>query len=154
MKKGFKWAGIILLAGLIVIQFFQPDKNLSATDQPEDLLRVASAPEPLAQLIRSSCYDCHSNQTEYPWYNKIAPVSWFLQKHIREGKEEMNLSTYGSLDKADKIELLVDVCEVMEDGTMPLSSYALMHKAARLSEEEREAICEWSEEEALKVMRE
>jgi len=154
MRKGVRWAGIGIAAGLIVIQFFQPEIDMAPADPAEDLLMVTSAPEALSELIRSSCYDCHSNQTNYPWYNKIAPVSWYLHKHITKGIGDMNVSTYGSLDKADKIELLVDVCEVMEDGTMPLASYAFIHKAARLSEEEREAICLWSEEEALKVMRE
>jgi len=154
MKRFLKWAGLGLAAGLIVIQFFRPEKNMSAPDPAEDLLMLSSAPEPVAQLIRNSCYDCHSNQTSYPWYSQIAPVSWYLQMHIEKGKEELNASTYGSLEKADKIEMLVDLCEVVEAGTMPLGSYELLHKRARLSEEDKASICTWSEEEALKVMRE
>ena len=115
---------------------------------------VASPPGHVAELIKGSCYDCHSNQTVYPWYSKVAPVSWYLKKHIKEGKEDLNVSEYASMDKADKIEFLVDICEVVEAGNMPLISYTLIHKEARLSEEDREAICVWSEEEALKVMRE
>jgi hypothetical protein len=154
MKRVFKWAGIGLAAGLIVIQLFRPEKNMGPVDPSLDLLMLTSPPEPVAELMKVSCYDCHSNQTDYPWYSNIAPVSWYLQKHIKAGKEDLNTSAYGSLKKADKIELLVDICEVMEAGTMPLRSYTLIHKAARLSEEDREAICIWSEEEALKVMRE
>ena len=154
MKRFFKWAGIALAAGLIVIQFFRPEKNNGPMDPAEDLLMLSSPPEPLAELIRKACYDCHSNQTNYPWYSQIAPVSWYLQMHIRQGKEDLNASTYGSLDKADKIEFLVDFCEVVEAGTMPLGSYTLLHKSARLSEEDKASICAWSEEEALKVMRE
>jgi hypothetical protein len=154
MRKGVRWAAIGIAAGLIVIQFFQPEKNMAPADPAGDLLLVTSPPGALAELIRNSCYDCHSNQTNYPWYHKIAPVSWYLNRHITQGKREMNVSTYGSLDKTDKIELFVNVCEVVEDGTMPLASYTFIHKAARLGEEEREAICEWSEEEALKVMME
>ena len=74
--------------------------------------------------------------------------------HIKKGKEDLNASTYGSLEKADKIEMLVDLCEVVEAGTMPPGSYELLHKSARLSEKDKESICAWSEEEALKVMRE
>lgn len=154
MKRAVKWAGIGLVAGLVVIQFFQPEKNMSPVDPSEDLLMVASPPGHVAELIKSSCYDCHSNQTVYPWYSKVAPVSWYLQKHIKKGKSDLNVSEYGSLDKTDKIEFLVDLCEVVEAGTMPLLSFTLIHKAARLSEEDREVICVWSEEEALKVMRE
>lgn len=154
MKRGIKWAGLGLAAGLVLIQFFQPEKNMRPVDPAQDLLMVAEVPEHLAELIKNSCYDCHSNQTVYPWYSKISPVSWYLQKHIIKGKEDLNASEYGSLDKADKIELLVDLCEVVEAGTMPLISFTLIHKEAKLSQEDIEALCIWSEEEALKVMRE
>ena len=154
MKRGIKWAGLGLAAGLVLIQFFQPEKNMRPVDPAQDLLMVAEVPEHLAELIKNSCYDCHSNQTVYPWYSKISPVSWYLQKHIIKGKEDLNASEYGSLDKADKIELLVDLCEVVEAGTMPLISFTLIHKEAKLSQEDIDALCTWSEEEALKVMRE
>ena len=154
MKRGWKIAVIALVAGLIVIQFFRPEKNSGPLDPELDLLSVASPSENVADLIKNSCYDCHSNQTAYPWYSKISPVSWYLNKHIQRGKAELNASEYGNLDKSDKIEFLVDIAEVMEEGSMPLSSYTLIHKEARLSEEAREAIILWSEEEALKVMRE
>ena len=153
MKRAVKWAGIGLAAVLVVIQFFQPEKNMSPVDPAKDLLMVASPPGHVAELIKGSCYDCHSNQTVYPWYSKIAPVSWYLRKHIKEGKEDLNASEYGSMEKADKIKLLVDFCEVVESGKMPMVSFTLIHKAARLSQEDKEAICIWSEEEALKVMR-
>ena len=154
MKRGIKWAGLGLAAGLVLIQFFQPEKNMRPVDPAQDLLMVAEVPEHLAELIKNSCYDCHSNQTVYPWYSIISPVSWYLQKHVIKGKEDLNASEYGSLDKADKIELLVDLCEVVEAGTMPLISFTLIHKEAKLSQEDIDALCTWSEEEALKVMRE
>ncbi|TFH21821.1 MAG: hypothetical protein E4H10_14765 [Bacteroidia bacterium] len=103
MKRGVKFVGIGLAAGLLVIQFFHPEKNTGPLDPAEDLLMIASPPEHLAELIKNSCYDCHSNQTVYPWYSNISPVSWYLQKHIKEGKEDLNASEYGSMDKADKI---------------------------------------------------
>lgn len=143
-----------LAAGLVVIQFFQPEKNMEPVKAAEDFLLLTSPPEHLAELIKSSCYDCHSNQTDYPWYNKVSPISWYLHKHITRGKADLNASEYGGMDKADKIELLVDICEVLEAGTMPLTSYTLIHKEAKLSQEDIEALCIWSEEEALKVMRE
>ena len=143
-----------LAAGLVIIQFFQPEKNMRPVDPAEDLLMVAEVPEHLAELIKNSCYDCHSNQTVYPWYNRISPVSWYLYKHIKKGKEDLNFSDYGLLDKADKIGAFADFCDVLDAGSMPLQSYMLIHKNARLTQEERETLCIWSEEEALKVMRE
>lgn len=154
MKRILKWIGLGLLAGFIVIQFFPPEKNLAAPEPSEDFLMIASPPDELSAIIKNSCYDCHSNQTLYPWYSRVAPVSWYLDNHIQKGKEDLNLSEYGSLGKADKIKVLNDFYEVVEAGTMPLISYSLIHKKARLSEEEKKAIMSWSEREALKVMKE
>jgi len=154
MKRGLKLALIGLAAGGIVLQFFHPEKNSSPLDPEEDLLMVTSPPERIAELIKYSCYDCHSNQTTYPWYSKISPVSWYLQKHIKDGKEEMNASTYGSMVQTDRIKFLTDIYDMMDAGTMPLVSYTLIHRDARISQEDKEAILDWSEKEALKVMKE
>ena len=153
MGRRLRLVGLGLIAVLLVLQFFQPEHNIAPMDPELDMLEVLAPAEPLANLIRDACYDCHSNQTVYPWYSKISPVSWYLHKHIRKGREDLNMSDYGLLDKADKIGALADFCDVMDAGTMPLQSYMLIHKDARLTQEEREALCIWTEEEALKVMR-
>ena len=153
MGKTLKLVGLGLIAALIILQFFQPERNNALMDPELDLLVLLAPPEPLENLIRNACYDCHSNQTAYPWYSKISPVSWYLHKHIRKGKEDLNMSNYGLLDKADKIGALADFCDVLDAGTMPLQSFMLIHKDARLTQEERDALCIWTEEVALKVMR-
>ena len=154
MARVLKRVGLGLIAVLIVLQFFQPDRNNTPLDPEQDMLSLVSPPEPLAQVIRHACYDCHSNQTYYPWYNRISPVSWYLNRHIVKGKEDLNFSAYGALDKADKVGLFADFYDVLDAGTMPLQSYMLLHKDARLTQEEREELSTWSEKEALKVMRE
>jgi hypothetical protein len=154
MARILKLLGLALILILIVLQFFRPGRNNAPVDPELDMLSLVSPPTESAELIRKACYDCHSNQTEYPWYSRISPVSWYLDRHIREGKEGLNFSLYGELDKADKIGLFADFCDVLDSGTMPLQSYMLLHKAARLSQEERTMLCEWSEKEALRVMRE
>lgn len=154
MQRRWKLAGIGVLSILILAQFFQPEPNGAPVDPELDMLVLVSPPEQVGDLIRTSCYDCHSNQTVYPWYSRISPVSWYLNKHIRDGKEELNFSDFGLLDKADKIGTLTDFFDVLDAGTMPLPSYLLIHKEARLSEEDIETLCLWSEKEALKVMRE
>ena len=154
MARTLKLIGLGLLAILVILQFFQPERN-STPENPElDMLSLASPPEAAAELIRKACYDCHSNQTNYPWYSRVSPVSWYLNRHVIKGKEDLNFSVYGQLDKADKIGLLADFCDVLDAGTMPLQSYLLLHDEARLTREERDLLCQWSEEEALKVMRE
>jgi len=154
MGRSLKFVGLGVLAVLIVLQFFQPERNNAPLDPELDMLTLASPPEHIAELIRLACYDCHSRQTVYPWYSRISPLSWYLNKHIVEGKEELNFSDYGQMEKADKIGALADFCDALDAGTMPLQSYLLIHKEARLSQEQSEALCLWSEKEALKVMRE
>ena len=146
--------GIGLIAVLIILQFFQPEQNNAPIDPELDMLELEAPPEPVADLIRDACYDCHSNQTFYPWYNRISPVSLYLHKHIKKGKEDLNFSEYGLLDKVDKIGAFADFCDVVDAGSMPLQSYMLIHKDARLTQEERETLCNWTEKQALKVMRE
>ncbi len=154
MGRKLKLVGIGLIAVLIVLQFFQPELNSAPIDPELDMLELLAPPEPVADLIRDACYDCHSNQTNYPWYNRISPVSLYLYKHIKKGKTELNFSEYDLLDKADKVGTFADFCDVVDAGSMPLQSYMLIHKDARLTQEERETLCNWTEKEALKVMRE
>lgn len=154
MGRIFKFVGLVLLVLLVVLQFFRPDLNCEALDPELDLIAVTSPPDHIASMFRSACYDCHSNQTAYPWYQKISPVSWYLNNHIQKGKAAVNFSVFKSLEKADRIGLLVETCEVVEAGTMPIQSYLLLHKEARLTPENCDALCQWTEEEALKVMRE
>lgn len=154
MGRRLKIVGLGLIAVLALLQFFQPERGNAPIDPELDMLEVIAAQEPMANLIRSACYDCHSNQTVYPWYSRISPFSWYLNKHIVKGKEDLNFSDYSLLDKADKIGAFADFCDALDAGTMPLQSYMLIHKDARLTLAERESLCNWSEEEALKVMRE
>jgi hypothetical protein len=154
MSKRLKIGGLALLAVLLILQFFQPEQNNAPVDPELDMLAVLAPPEHISALIRNACYDCHSNQTIYPWYEKVSPVSWYLHKHIQDGKEDLNFSDYGKMDKVDRIGALVDFCDVLDAGTMPLQSFLLLHKNARLSQEEKETLCNWTEDEALKVMRE
>lgn len=154
MVRVLKVLGLGLLAFIVILQFFQPERNSSPLDPELDMLSLLSPPEGTAELVRIACYACHSDQTDYPWYSRVSPVSFYLNRHIVQGKKELNFSIYGQLGKADRIGVLADFCDVLDAGTMPLQSYRLLHKDARLTQKERELLCQWSEEEALKVMRE
>ena len=153
MRKGIKLAGLLLIGILVILQFFRPEKNQADTGQEYDLLQVSSVPDSLASILVLSCYDCHSNHTEYPWYSRISPVSWYLDKHIREGKEDLNLSEYGLLDRAEQIGVLSDMYDALEAGSMPLPSYMLIHREARLSQDETDALMDWADQESLRLMR-
>jgi len=126
----------------IVIQFFQPEKNISEITQ-NHIFKQEQLPENVQQTLKNACMDCHSNNTDYPWYNKIAPVSWMLNKHVTEGKKELNFSEWGEMDAYDKIGALEDIRQEIEQKTMPLKEYAALHKEAKLTDEKRAALIAW-----------
>jgi hypothetical protein len=153
MKSWGKIALYILVGILAVMQFFRPERNRGEEVSGDDLVAVLSVPPDLAEQLKNACYDCHSNRTRYPWYSQVAPVSWILDEHIREGKKELNFSTFGSLEKKKQIGLLSHICEVLEEGSMPLPGYVTMHRDAVFTEEEIAAMCDWTELAALKLLR-
>jgi peptidoglycan hydrolase CwlO-like protein len=135
---------LALLVILIIIQFIRPEKNVSAeivTDR--DLSKVHPVPENVHQLLIKKCYDCHSNNTVYPWYNNIQPVAWWLANHVNEGKGELNFSEFSTYDKKKADHKLEELAEVVEDGSMPLKSYTLLHPETKVSEDERKTIIGW-----------
>lgn len=92
---------MILLVVFVGIQFIPTERNQSNAEFETDFLLVNNTPENVGKLLRTSCYDCHSNHTEYPWYSKVQPTAWFLEDHIREGKKELNFSEWN--DYSDRI---------------------------------------------------
>ncbi|MFH0757588.1 MAG: heme-binding domain-containing protein [Bacteroidota bacterium] len=152
MQKQVKTAGLLLLGILIVLQFFQPEKN-AGTSSVDDLVKVLSVPDSISAIMIVSCYDCHSNNTVYPWYSRISPVSWYLSNHIKKGLDKLNFSEFGTLEKSKQVGLLSDICEVIESGTMPLKSYLLVHRRSRLDLAEAEDLCSWADLEATAMLK-
>ncbi len=128
--------GIVIL--LVVIQFFGPEK----TNPPvkADLIADVS----VKTILKTSCYDCHSNETVYPWYSNIVPVSYFLMNHINEGREHLNFSDWENLDSLKKEKLLEEIWEEVEENKMPLSSYLKLHSEAELDEAQKDVIKNWA----------
>ena len=150
LKKALIWLLGILAVVFIAIQFFQPEKNQQAPDN-NHLFKSADVPENIQAMLKNACLDCHSNQTTYPWYDRVAPVSFYVAGHIDEGKDEMNLSEWGTLSPIDKINLLNKMSEEVKEGKMPLKSYTLMHKSARLSKEQVDELCQWAESYGMEI---
>jgi hypothetical protein len=142
MRLVIKILFVIGVVTFIVIQFFQPEKNISEITQ-NHIFKQEQLPENVQQTLKNACMDCHSNNTDYPWYNKIAPVSWMLNKHVTEGKKELNFSEWGEMDAYDKIGALEDIRQEIEQKTMPLKEYAALHKEAKLTDEKRAALIAW-----------
>lgn len=144
----------ILLGSFIFIQFLRVHPNISEEVPEHDLLlNQPNMSADLQQTFRTSCYDCHSNNTNYPWYARIAPFSWVIDQHIRNGKFEANFNGYDTLGRKQKIRLLDEICEAVSDTSMPPPNYLMLHPEAVLSEGDIAAICEWADTEALNLLR-
>ena len=141
-----------VVAVLIVIQFVGPSRPDVRSDNPEDLLVTSNVDEDVATLLRTACYDCHSMETNFPWYASVAPVSWRVYGHINHGRDELNFSEWASLKRSRKVRKLRDLGETVGEGDMPLKDYLLMHSEARLSDEQRDLLVEWADAFAREVM--
>ncbi|WP_036383502.1 heme-binding domain-containing protein [Muricauda sp. MAR_2010_75] len=138
--KVLKIIVLVVLLGFVGIQFVPTESNLSDVVPDTDFILVNEVAKDIQHNLRVSCYDCHSNNTHYPWYNKVQPIAWFLEDHIKEGKEELNFNEWGDYSNRRKRSKLKSIASQIEDDKMPLSSYTLIHKDAKLSVEEKERI--------------
>jgi hypothetical protein len=130
---------LVAIAVVIVIQFIPVDRS-NPPVQGE-----LNAPPAVAEILRASCYDCHSNETQWPWYSYVAPVSWMLAHHVGEGREKLNFSTWSDLAEKDRIKMVHEIWEETSQGQMPLRVYLIMHPKAKLSDGAIERLRMWSE---------
>jgi hypothetical protein len=152
MKRWILIALAVLVGLLLLAQLFQPGQNLAGDELAGDLLVVREVPADVALMLKKACYNCHSDHTEYPWYGRVSPLSWYLNAHIQKGKNELNFSEFGEMRKRKQVGSLVKICEVLEEGSMPLKSYTLMHREAKLSGEEKALLCEWTDSFAAEIL--
>lgn len=135
---------LTLLAILIIIQFIRPAKNISNGVAATDIARIYNVPADVQDILRVSCNDCHSNNTEYPWYTNIQPVGWWMQHHVNEGKEHLDFSAFGKYPPKRQHHKLEEVVEQVEGDHMPINSYLWIHKDARLSAEQKALLIKWA----------
>jgi hypothetical protein len=143
--KIFKLTLLILLVAFVAIQFFPTDKPKVSLSNENDLIFNNQLPEEISATLKESCYDCHSNETKYPWYSYVAPVSWLVVRDINLGREALNFSHWERQNKIDKAKYLDEIIEEILDENMPMPIYTIMHPDARLSEEEIQLLTVWAE---------
>lgn len=143
---------LVLFFIFIVMQFFQPSKNNNNVEIKNDISSLVTVPDTVQQILKVACYDCHSNDTNYPWYINIQPVGWWMDSHIEDGKRHLNFSEFvimpprkGKSTQDQQLKKLEEIKEEMEDGEMPLTSYTLLHKDSRLTKEQKQMIYDWSD---------
>ncbi len=137
---------LIFVAIVVLIQFYPMDKPAVSKDNPNDLITTSNVPENISTMLKNACYDCHSNESTFPWYSNVAPVKWMLYGHISEAREELNFSNWNSLETDDKADLLDDISTLVLEGEMPIKGYTILHSEANLSKTDREAISTWADE--------
>ena len=144
MKRILKTILIVLLIAIIIIQFFRPSKNQGEEIAANQITAVQNVPADVQQMLKVSCYDCHSNTTHYPWYSKIQPVAWFLDDHIVEGKKEINFSEFATYPTFRQYKKFKEIQKQIKEDEMPLYSYTILHRDAVLSADQKSTLINWA----------
>ena len=143
----------IILVAFIIIQFFPIDKTNPAPTPGMDFLKIKNTPPEIAKIINYSCYDCHSNETTYPWYSNFAPASWYLKNHIDEGRKHLNFSTFATYEPKQQVDKLEECIEMIEKKEMPLESYFVGHQDAKITDEQRKILINYFKKEKTETVR-
>ncbi|KAA3655857.1 MAG: hypothetical protein DWQ10_16665 [Calditrichaeota bacterium] len=129
---------ILLIVMFIIIQFVPVER----TNPPQNAPIAVTGD--VAQIMKSACYDCHSNTTVWPWYSHVAPVSWILSDHVRNGRRHLNFSAWNEYSKKKKLKKLDEIVEEIEKGNMPLAGYVKLHSEADLSTDQKQKLIAWA----------
>lgn len=134
---------------IVIIQFFRPERNDGSVSSPNDItVATAMSPE-VKEILETSCFDCHSDRTNYPWYTNIQPVGWFLANHVTDGKQEVNFSQFNTYSIRRKVKKFHEISEQLEKGEMPLDSYLWIHRDAVLNDGQKNILMDWANENRL-----
>jgi hypothetical protein len=139
--KKFGWA---LLFIFIVAQFFGPEKNEGDLTSLATFIEETNPPEEVHKIMKSSCFDCHSNSTRYPWYNSITPINYWLADHVKVGKKKLNFSKWSEYSLKRKEHKMDELHEEVEKKNMPLDSYTWTHSEANLTDTQVKQIVDWA----------
>ena len=142
MKSKIKIVLYVLLFAFIAIQIIRPEKNISAQTN-NHLADSFTVSNELHQVLKTSCFDCHSNNTVYPWYANIQPVAWWLNDHVIEGKDELNFDEMAAYAPRRQYKKFEEIAEMINENEMPLTSYTFIHGDAQLSEAQKKLILDW-----------
>ncbi len=137
--------GLLAVGGVfVVLQFFRPTKKLSTAPSTVGIASAFAVPSDVHALLRRSCYDCHSNNTVYPWYAEVEPVGWWLNSHITHGKRSLDFDKFVTYRPFRQYRKFGDIIEQVTKDEMPLPSYLFIHRYATLSPQEKAVLVDWS----------
>jgi hypothetical protein len=144
IMKLFKRILLVVIVLLVVIQFIPNKLPQAAEGNKDDIMVSGQLKSDIANIIKTSCYDCHSNHTHFPWYSRVAPVSWLIASDVKEGRRKLNFSEWGSYDKRHKITKLGNIKEQVKGNEMPLFIYTVIHVKAKLNDSQKDMIIKWT----------
>jgi hypothetical protein len=149
--KWLKRVVIALAIIFVVAQFVRPSMTNPPVDESRSLRAKSQIQPEVYAIMERSCNDCHSNKTSWPWYSQVTPVSWYLVRHVNQGRRELNISDWAGYDNRRATRKLDEICEQVKAGEMPIKSYLLIHPSASLSDADRQAICDWANQERARL---
>ncbi len=135
---------LVLLVAFIGIQFVPVNRTNPPFDAAQTVEHLATVPPDVKAIFDRSCKDCHSNETRWPAYGYVAPMSLLLVRDVEEGREHLNLSEWGGYDTDSQRDVLVEICRQVRQGNMPLKRYTLIHSSAKLTATDVETLCNWT----------
>jgi hypothetical protein len=130
----------------IAIQLFRPSHNKSYRVLDIDISKMVATSDSVLSILKNACYDCHSNNTDYPWYSNIQPTGWLMAYHIKKAKNQLNFSDFGFYSQRRQISKLEGIANSIKDNIMPLKSYKIMHKPAQLGTNEKILLINWAQQ--------
>jgi Haem-binding domain len=148
MKKMFKWAAVAVILGMAALQLTNPRLTNPPVLPGHDVMATNPPPPEIAAILKSSCYNCHSFETQWPWYSNIAPFSWRIAFHVENGRAALNFSKWPHDNPLWVRKRWRHIADAVEEGEMPLPSYVLIHPAARLTDQDRARLVQWARQAA------
>lgn len=150
-KRILKWTAVVAGCLLLVIQFTGPARSNPIAVEHQNVEAHLQVTPPVAAILDRSCNDCHSNKTRWPWYSRVAPVSWLVVDHVNHGRSHLNFSEWGRFDRREAADMLSVICKEVKSGTMPLSSYTPLHPGLELSGDDVKLLCDWTNAERGRI---
>ena len=143
--RWIKRIAFLILALFIAAQFIPVNRSNPAVDPAKTIYAAGIVPANIHTILQRSCKDCHSDETHWPWYSYVAPVSWLVASDVHDARDEVNLSEWAGYNQRRKDHKLEEICEQVRGHRMPDSKYTLIHRGAFMSEAERVEVCQWTE---------
>jgi len=142
IKKIIKYLGVLVLVTILLMQFFRPEKNNGGLEGISAFKTETNPSDKVFSILKTNCFDCHTNQTNYPWYAEIAPISYWLDDHVTHAKKDFNMSDWDTYSIKKKDHKLEELIEEVEEGEMPLNSYTWIH--GNLSKADKDLLIQWA----------